>query len=185
MAANAETWKISLEYALSDVAELGIPGGLSYEISFNKFGMRIAFLGLSQNVASYARRISRRIVDHQNRLLEGPETISEVVVETSIREESRFRMSPQRKTLIVNLLREATSLDASKEAASFFQSCSGAVAFAQGDMLPSEAVLLLGDLKKIFRKVIGSNVSPSPAIPDIEADLMYRANWLPRSASTC
>jgi insulysin len=185
MAANAEIWKISLEYALSALAELGVPAGLAYEISFNKFGMRIAFLGLSQNIASYARRISRRIVDHQNRLLEGPEKISDTVVDASIREASRFRMSLQRKTLIVNLLREATALDASREGTAFFQSCSGAVAFAEGDMLPSEALLLLGDLKKIFRKVIGSNVSPTPAIPDIESDLIYRASWIPRSASTC
>jgi insulysin len=185
MAAGAELWKISLQYALSDLAELGAPAGLAYEISFNKFGMRVAFLGLSQNIASYARRISRRMVDYQNKLLEGPEQLPKSVIETSIREVNRFRMSPQRKTVIENLLRETTATDAAREATGFFQSCSGAVCFAQGDMLPSEALSLLGDLKKIFRKVIGSNVSPTPAIPSIEEDLTYRASWIPRSASAC
>jgi len=185
MAANAEVWKISLEYVLSDLAELGAPAGLAYEISYNKFGMRVAFLGLSQNIASYARRISRRMVDHQNKLLESPEPVSKAVVETAIREASRFRMSPKRRTIITNLLRETTAFDAAREGTAFFQSCSGAVCFAQGDMLPSEALALLGDLKKIFRQVIGSNVSPTPAIPNIEEDLMYRASWIPRSASSC
>jgi insulysin len=185
MAANAEVWKISLEYALSDLAELGAPAGLAYEISFNKFGMRLAFLGLSQNIASYARRVSRRIADHQSKLLEGPEMLSDLVVDTSIRETSRFRMTSQRRGLIEKLLRETTALDASREGTGFFKSCSGAVCFAQGDLLPSEALVLLGDLKKIFQKVTGSNVSPTPAIPDMETDLMYRANWIPRSASSC
>ena len=173
------------EYAITDIAELGAPAGLAYEISFNKFGMRVSFLGLSQNIASYARRISRRMVDHQNRLLEGSEKLSNLVIEASIRNTNRFRMSSKRKNLVVNLLQETTATDAAREAIAFFQSCSGAVCFAQGDMLPSEALSLLADLKKIFRKVIGSNVSPTPAIPDIEGDLMYRANWIPRSASSC
>ncbi|KAG7367659.1 peptidase M16 family protein [Nitzschia inconspicua] len=185
MAANAEVWKISLEYAMTDLAELGAPAGLAYEISFNKFGMRLSFLGLSQNIASYARRISRRIVNHQSQLLERPELLSNVVVDTSIRETSRFRMSSQRRNLLEKLLRETTAVEASREGTAFFQSCSGAVCVAQGDLLPSEALSLLGDLKKIFQQVTGSNVSPTPAIPNMETDLMYRANWIPRSASSC
>lgn len=184
MAAHAEVWKASLEYALADLAELGAPAGLAYEISFNKFGMRVAFLGLSQNIASYARRLSRRIVDHQSNLLEGPERFPAAVTEASLRSINRFRMSPQRKTILTNLVRETRSADAAVEGTGLFQSCSGAVCTAQGDLLPSEALALLADLKKIFRKVTGANVSPPPAVPDAE-DLFYRANWIPRSASSC
>jgi len=184
MAAHAEIWRISLEYALSDLAELGAPAGLAYEISYNNFGMRICFLGLSQNIASYARRLSLRVVDHTNQLLEGPDQISDNVIDASIRNINRFRMSPQRKSLVLNTLRQTTASDAAREGTGFFNSCSGGVCFAQGDLLPSEALDLLADLKKIFRKTAGGNLLPFPAVPDVD-DLLYRATWIPRSASVC
>ena len=34
---RAELWKISFERAVSDLAELGAPAGLAYELTFNKF----------------------------------------------------------------------------------------------------------------------------------------------------
>lgn len=184
MAADAEVWKISLEYALSDLAELGAPAGLFYEISFNKFGMRVAFLGLSQNIASYARRVSRRVIDHQRKLLEGSEKLSETVLEASRRNVNRFRMSPQRRTVLLNILKETSATDAALEGISFFKSCSGAVCLAQGDLMPSEALQLLADLKAIYKQVTGTNVSPSPAIPQPQ-DMLYPATWIPRSASVC
>eukprot|EP00536_Pseudo-nitzschia_multiseries_P001453 jgi/Psemu1/3378/gm1.3378_g len=184
MAAHAEVWRISLEYALMDLSELGAPGGLAYEISYNKYGMRVAFLGLSQNIASYARRISRRMVDHTNQLLEGPDQIPDVVRDTAIRNTNRFRMSPKRKALVTNTLKQTTASDAAKEGTGFFLSCSGAVCFSQGDLLPAETLSLMADLKEIFRKTTGVNVRPSPAVPDV-SDLLYRANWIPRAASVC
>jgi insulysin len=184
MAAHSEVWRISLEYALSDLAELGAPAGLAYEISYNKFGMRVAFLGLSQNIASYSRRLCRRIVDHTNQLLEGPDQIPDLIIDASIRNTNRFRMSSQRKRSVLNTLRQTTASDAALEGTSFFNSCSGGVCFAQGDMLPSEALALLADLKKIFRQTTGVNVLPFPAVPDVD-DLLYRANWIPRAASVC
>jgi hypothetical protein len=36
-----------------------------------KFGLRICFLGISQNIALYARRFSRRLVTHHNLLPKG------------------------------------------------------------------------------------------------------------------
>jgi insulysin len=184
MAAHSEVWRISLEYALSDLAELGAPAGLAYEISYNKFGMRVCFLGLSQNIASYSRRLCRRIVDHTNQLLEGPDQIPDLIIDASIRNTNRFRMSSRRKRLVLNTLRQTTASDAAREGTSFFNSCSGGVCFAQGDMLPSEALSLLADLKKIFRQTTGANVLPFPAVPDVD-DLLYKANWIPRSASVC
>jgi len=184
MAAHAEVWRISLEYALMDLAELGAPAGLAYEISYNNYGMRVAFLGLSQNLASYARRIARRMIDHNNQLLEGPEEVDPKILEASIRNANRFPMSPNRKQLIVNALKQTRIPDAAREGTAFFNSCSGAVCFSQGDLLPSESLELLADLKEIFRQSTGTDVRPSPAIPEV-ADLLYRANWLPRAASVC
>ena len=185
MAAHAELWKMSLEYALSDLAELGAPAGLAYEISFNKYGMRLSFLGLSQNIASYARRISRRIVDHHSRLLEGPENLSFSVVDAAARTAVRASgVSPQRKRQILRILKESSAVDAAVEGIAFFKSCSGGVCFTQGDLLPKEGSGLLIDLKSIFRRVIGVNARPNPALPDVE-DIIYRPKWIPRSASTC
>ena len=41
-----------MEYNLIDLVELGAPAGLAYKISYNKYGMRVSFLGLSQSIAS-------------------------------------------------------------------------------------------------------------------------------------
>jgi insulysin len=184
MAAHAEIWRISLEYDLVELSELGAPAGLAYEISYNNYGMRVAFLGLSQNIPSYARRIARRMIDHTNQLLEGPEEIDPKVLEASIRNTNRFRMTPSRKQQVVSSLRQTTAINAAREGTAFFQSCSGAVCFSQGDLLPTESLAVLADLKEIFRKTTGVNVSPAPVIPEVK-DLLYRANWIPRAASVC
>jgi hypothetical protein len=165
-------------------AELGAPGGLAYELSFNSYGLRISLLGLSQNIGSYARRLCRRLVAHQSRLLEGPERLPSVVIDTAIRNVNRSPLSSRRKKLLADAIREASAVDAAVEGVSFFKSCSGGVCFSQEDLLPKETVALLGDLKVIFRSVTGSNVRPVPAAPELEA-LLYRAAWKPRSASSC
>ncbi len=184
MAAHAEIWRLTLDASLVDLAELGAPGGLAYDISYNKYGMRVAFLGLSQNIASYARRISRRMIDHNNQLLEGTEEIDTKIIEAAIRNTNRFRIAPNRRSRIASSLKQTTALDAATEGTAFFQSCCGAVCFSQGDLLPAESLALLADLKKIFRKVTGTNVRPAPAIPEVE-DILYRMNWIPRAASVC
>ena len=92
-------------------------------------------------------------------------------------------LSPQRRRKILNLLRNSSAFEAAVEGLAFFKSCSGAVVVAQGDLLPTEVVSLLGDLKSIFRSVTGNNVGRS-AIPEVE-DIMYRPNFIPRSASSC
>ena len=116
--------------------------------------MRICFLGLSQNIASYARRLSRKMVEHQTRLLEGPDKLPLIVQEAAIRSANRApNVSAQRKRQILGLLRESSAADAALEGVAFFKSCSGGVCFTQGDLLPKEAAAILGDLKLIFRTV--------------------------------
>ena len=147
--------------------------------------MRICFLGLSQNIASFARRLSRRIVAHQSRLLEGPDRLPIEVLETAIKNVNRARgLSPRRRRALIDIIQSATSSDAALEAISFFKSCSGGVCFSQGDLLPKETVALLADLKVIFRSVTGSNVRSGPSVPDMD-DILYRPVWVPRSASPC
>ncbi len=118
-------------------------------------------------------------------LLEGPEKLPSAVVDAAVRSANRAsNISTQRRRQIMNLLRESSSTDAALEGVGFFKSCSGGVCFTQGDLLPREAVAILGDVKTIFRKVVGSNNNRPNAVPEVE-DLLYRANWIPRSASTC
>jgi insulysin len=132
-AANAELWKTSLELALTDLAELGAPAGCAYEVTFNNYGMRICFLGLSQNIGSYARRISRRIAEHQAKLLEGPEKFPLSVVEASIRNANRAaNISPRRRKQTVTLLQESSTTESAIEATAFFKSCRGGVCFSEG-----------------------------------------------------
>lgn len=165
-------------------AELGAPAGLAYDISFNKYGMRICVLGLSQNIASYTRRICRRIVLHQTKLLEDPATFTTNIEDIATQTAKRANISSQRRTQVITSIREATTTDAALEGIAFFKSCSGGVCFSQGDMLPKEVTDVLAELKLIFRSVTGSNVSPVPAVPQV-GDIVYRPFWIPRSASSC
>jgi insulysin len=203
--ARAELWKTSFEQSLVDLvglqrlvnfqnaftyqlycqAELGAPAGLYYDLSFNKFGMRICFLGISQNISSYARRFCRRLVEHQTKLLEGPEFLESDSVEAAQVLVSRApHVSQLRKRQITSGMRDSTAFDAAVEGISFFKSCNGALFLTQGDLLPSESSLLQHELKEIFRPVIGKNGYAQSATPKI-LDLLYKPTWKPRSASPC
>jgi hypothetical protein len=147
--------------------------------------MRMCFLGLSQNISSYARRLSRRTVEHQSRLLASSDRLPAVVVESAIRTANKAPyLSQRRRKEIVSLILEASAAEVALEGIAFFKSCSGGVCFTQGDITPKEAISLLGDLKSIFRSVTGSNVRPTPAVPEVE-DILYRPAWMPRPASSC
>ena len=163
---------------------MGAPAGLAYEVSFNNYGMRICFLGISQNIASYTRRICRRIVLYQTVLLENPVKFEKNIEEAAIQTALRAKISPQRRAQVITSIREATTTDAALEGIAFFRSCSGGICYSQGDMMQREVTDLLADLKSIFRPVTGSNVSPVPAVPKID-DIVYRPFWIPRSASSC
>jgi hypothetical protein len=53
-----------------------------------------------------------------------------------------------------------------------------------GDLLPTEAVSILSDLKGIFKQVFGKGIGVGVAVPELQ-DIVYRSNWVPRSASSC
>ena len=186
-AAQAELFKISFDSAFSDLAQLGAPGGLAYDISYNKFGLRIAVLGLSQNVGSYTRRLCRRIVEHSNILSRGPEIFPRTVTNAAVRDVNMARgVSLLRKRILVSSIRRSTAYDSAAEGIAFFRSCEGAVCFAQGDMLSNEVQDLAQEVRDIFDKIMKGSPqrSTKPAFPDI-GDLVYQPVWKPRFGSPC
>jgi insulysin len=190
-AAHAELWKLSFEDAVSDLAEFGAPGGLAYDVSFNKYGLRLAFLGISQTIPSYVRRLCRRFVEHPYRLLEGHEMLTTPVRNSAILAARRQPLLTARRSRVISNLRSSSASDAAVEGIAFFKSCSGAVAFAQGDLLPQEVEELMSDLKVIFLESSDDSVgsgfngrSSLAAIPTI-SDLTYAPQWKPRYGSPC
>lgn len=96
-------------------AELGAPAGLAYDLSFNKFGMRVCFLGISQNLPSYARRFSRRLAQHHKDLLDGVEVLDPSVTETALYGMRGAGLSPLRKREIERILKGTTVYEAATE----------------------------------------------------------------------
>ncbi|KAL7570959.1 hypothetical protein ACA910_002587 [Epithemia clementina (nom. ined.)] len=186
-AAQGELFKTSFENALSDLGELGAPGGLAYDVSYNKYGMRIAILGLSQNVGSYTRRICRRLVEHATVLFRGSEVFPRAITNAAVRDMNRFRgISPIRKSTLVSSIRRSTAYEAAAEGIAFLGSVDGAVCFGQGDLLPNEVQDIARDVREILYKVIGNKPLKytKPAYPDIQ-DLVYMPVWKPRFGSPC
>jgi transcriptional regulator of met regulon len=145
--------------------------------------MRLVFLGISPNLSSYTRRLCRRLVEHQFKLLDGPELLPSLVTDTAVA--SRVEgMAIQRKNRLISNLRRSTAYEVAAEATAFLRSCTGAVCFAEGDLPQKEVYELRDDLKEIFRPVVGPSGSASPATPSID-DLLYKPLWKPRSASSC
>lgn len=187
-AARGELFKISFEYAISDLAELGAPGGLAYDVSFNKYGMRLAFMGVNQNLPSYARRFCRRLVEHPSALLAGPEFFSSRITNAAVASARRTRsFSQQRRNTIVSSLRGSTAYEAAAEGIAFLRSCSTAVCFAEGDWSTTREVLnLQSDLEEIFAPFLSpfSRSASIPALPSLD-DLIYKPVWKPRFGSPC
>ena len=97
-------------------AELGAPAGLAYDLSFNKYGMRLCFLGISQNLASYSRRFCRRLAQHHKRLLEGPEMLDKSIIGTAVYDATRSTgVSQLRKREIENVLKSSSAYEAATE----------------------------------------------------------------------
>jgi insulysin len=184
--AQAELWKTSFDAAFQDVAELGAPGALAYELSFNKFGLRISVLGISQTLPSYTRRLGRRLVEHHLNLLQGPEFMPSTITAAAIAEAEHARnVSQQRKRIIISNLRRSSAYEAAIEGNAFLRSCTGVVSFAQGDLLRNEINDLVENLKMQFSPFLGTaKKTESSATPDI-TDLLYKPVWKPRSASPC
>jgi len=181
-AALAQLWLISLDNAVEDLAELGAPAGLAYEMSFNKYGLRICFLGISQNLYAYTRRMCRRIVEHHTKLLE----LKPSVIVTAVMDTNRQQgLSPLRKRQTIKVLNEATAQQASTEGGIFLYSCTGAICLAQGDLLPNEAIILISDIKAIFDEVMSNDDRiQKAAVPDLK-EILYKPMWKPRGSSPC
>mmetsp|Transcript_6686 Transcript_6686/g.9635 ORF Transcript_6686/g.9635 Transcript_6686/m.9635 type:complete len:435 (-) Transcript_6686:69-1373(-) len=189
-ASNGALWKLTFEAAATDLAELGAPGALAYELRFNRYGLRISFLGLSKTIPSYARRLIQLLVKHQQKLLKGNKTLSKSIISAALVEANRARdLSPSRKRIILNSLQKASAYDAAIEGFAFLNSCRGAVCFSEGDLTSSETESLLYDLRDILKDYI-SNINENteneklPAIPSVD-DLVDSPNWKPRNASLC
>ena len=184
-AAQGELWKLSFENSVKDLAELGAPGGLAYDISFNEYGLRLTFLGMNRNIASYSRRFCRRLIAHHYDLLAGPELFPSSFSSRAIENAKRIRsLTQQRRLRIISNLRRTTAFEAATEGIAFLRSCTGAVCFAQGDFSRPEQEDLFGDIVSIFEGQLGPPQKYSTAYPLIE-DLLYKPVWKPRYGSVC
>jgi insulysin len=185
-AARAELWKLTFEKAVTDLAELGAPGGLFYDVSFNKFGLRLCFLGISQTISSYTRRLTRRLARHHEDLLNGPETIRRSIRSSAVQNVARApNVSPGRKGRIVSNLKSSTAYEVASEGIAFLRSCTGAVCFSEGDLTMSETMQLMEELERIFGLATPNRQSQqSSAVPSFH-ELLYKPVWKPRFASAC
>ena len=181
-AARSQLWLASFDDDIVDLAELGAPAGLAYDLSFNAYGLRICFRGLSQSLPSYARRFCRRLVQHHARLVDGSVTIDSTTKKLAINQANRLQESPLRKRQIVGNLRTSRDLDAAAEGLAFLNSCDGGVAFSQGDLLHDEAVQLCKEIKSIFSRVATENYR-DPVQPSSLQELLYKPYWKPKTSS--
>jgi len=181
-AAAALLFQQSWIESVTDLVELGAPGGLAYDISFNKFGMRLCILGVHQTLPSYARRLARRLVQHAYTLLQGREKFSSKFVDRSVAAISRLPIagSPLRKRSILSAMKRTTAYEAATEGIAFLRSSSSATSFAQGDLFEIES--LMEDMQSIFGPEM-SLKRPISATPTI-SDLIYRTNWKPSGICT-
>lgn len=109
------------------------------------------------------------------------------LVERTILDASRRPgLTPLRKRQIVEVIRKASAQEVAREGKTFLASSSGALCLVQGDILPKEAVALVGDIKSLFDavKVRPEEVTALPAVPDL-SEILYKPFWKPRSASLC
>jgi len=185
-AANGELWKLSFDAAATDLAELGAPGGLAYELKFNKYGLRLSFLGLGRTIPSYARRMTQLLVRFQQNLLKGPKTLPKSLITTALADASRSRaLSPAQRRIVTDTIQKASTYDVVQEGTAFLDSCKGAVCFSEGDLTQSETENLMDDLQKIVGDSIGAvEQQEIVAIPSAD-ELVDTPNWKPRNASPC
>ncbi len=186
-AAYAELWKLTFDEAASDLAELGAPGGLAYEMRFNRYGLRLSFLGLSQTLPSYARRVTQLLVRHQMELLDKNGSSVESNRALAIASANRARdLSAVRKRAVITTLQKATVYNVAFEGVSFLRSCTGGVCFSQGDLTSSETNKLFQNLRDIVENSIGRvEEGEVPAVVPTVEGLIDPPTWKPRNASPC
>lgn len=98
-AAYGELWRLSFDDDVIDLAELGATAGLAYETSFNAYGLRICFRGISQTLPSYARRFCRRLVEHHVRLEDSSATVLPSTVDAAVAQVNRLTSASQFRKL--------------------------------------------------------------------------------------
>jgi len=182
-AAHAELWRLSFENAIIDLAELGIPGALSYEVSFNNFGIRICFQGLSATLPSYTRRFCKRFVKYHSRLIDGSEELLPSVVDKAVFQAKR-RLNGLQKRQTISVICDSNAKNAGREGQLFFESTSRVACLVQGDFLPDEAIGLMDELQKIFHGYIYLDRSKPVMLPELK-DLLYKPQFKPSSGSSC
>ena len=184
-AAYGELWRLSFEDAAAkNLAEQGASGGLAYELRFNQFGMRIAFIGLSQSISDYAKKSMELLIRNHNALLDGSRSLSNRSI--AIAEVKKIKALPvYRKSAIVNALENARVYDVAMEGRDFLESSSGAVCFSQGDLTPRETQKLLLELQDLLKGYTNNGKDDkSRNLPSIE-DLLDTPVWKPRNGSPC
>jgi len=182
----AQLWLFSFEEAIKDLAELGTPAGLAYELTFNKYGLRICILGISQNLSSYTQRVSQRLIGHHNKLMLEKE-IKPSVIDRAIAAGNKQRsLTNIRKRKLEKQIRQSSPQEVSREGQQFLASCASALCLVQGDVLTDEATSLVGNLKEIFDTVKTRNEEEmtQPAVPQLK-EILYNPFWRPRTSSLC
>lgn len=114
--------------------------------------------------------------------------MKQTVVESTVLYANRkIGLSLVRKRKSLSVIREASAQEVSREGKEFLKSCSGALCLIQGDVLPKEAILLVGELKGLFDSATRSEKDDTvkqPAVPEL-SEILYNPFWKPRSASLC
>ena len=186
-AAYGELWRLSFEDAVTNFAQQGASGGLAYELRFNQYGMRISFLGPSQTLPFYIKRMMELLTEHQMPLLKGKRSLRNRSI--AIAEANKARdLSPMRRKIVIDTLQKATVYDVALEGIFFLRSVESAVCFSQGDLTPKETRDLLNTVQEVLKGSIGKNSkgqgSFSGAMPSID-DLIATPMWKPRNGSPC
>ena len=78
--------------------------------------MRVCFLGISQNLPSYARRVCRRLIKHHRDLLNGQEFFESLVTDKALFDAKRASgVSNVRKRQIETILKDTSAYEAATE----------------------------------------------------------------------
>eukprot|EP00592_Proboscia_alata_P019630 CAMPEP_0194422720 /NCGR_PEP_ID=MMETSP0176-20130528/22030_1 /TAXON_ID=216777 /ORGANISM="Proboscia alata, Strain PI-D3" /LENGTH=1206 /DNA_ID=CAMNT_0039231609 /DNA_START=304 /DNA_END=3924 /DNA_ORIENTATION=+ len=189
-AARADLFLMSFNDVISDIANLGSASGIVYDIGYNEHGIRLAFQGMSQMLSKYVHAFCRKLADHSLVV-----TIDQKKMESSIINLSRMDSQRYTKWQIAQAIRDSSAQDVADEAKEFWLSCigNGGVAIAQGDLLPTEGLEILNDVRKIFQLDVDMELSEEEENgkvtdrsrmirPPLKA-LLYRPTWKPRMTS--
>jgi insulysin len=204
-AAYGDLWRLSIEKAVENWAELGASGGLAYELRFNQYGMRIAFIGLRQSLSQYVIKIisSLLIMDKNDKQQQRQYSIiNNGISSFALREaEKNPSLNQERKRSVMNALINTREYEVvALEGQRFFDSCTGAVCYSQGDITYSETEQLLNEIHALMTNTLTTSIDDNDGdtmvltestrsattkfLPQIK-DLVDTPTWCPRNWSPC